>query len=291
MNAYVIWCGLFVLTTLGCSSRPTENLQEDVTYQKCDLDSAYRQRQFETVIACCNHRLAVDSNDIDALEYLALSYYLLGKHDLELLALNKLIALCPCPNKGHKNFEYSNYLIKRSAIKGQQGQLEEAFKDIDLAISMDSSSAIKAQGFIAKAIVLSYTQDKTRAVMYLDSALIYDNSSHYAYWLRSVAKRVAGAYDEALTDADNAIRLEPKEAMYYSAKGDILFEKLDFDGAIESYTAAKNLKPSDALYHYKLALVHNRIGKNLTACEFYRKSVDLGGKKDAFLDDLCKIFK
>ena len=64
-----------------------------------------------------------------------------------------------------------------------------------------------------------------------------------AYRYRAWALYGQGELDRAIADYDQAIRLDPKDAMFHVIRGDIWYTKQDFDKAIADYAEAIRLEP------------------------------------------------
>jgi tetratricopeptide (TPR) repeat protein len=69
-------------------------------------------------------------------------------------------------------------------------------------------------------------------------------------WATPTAK---GDLDSAIADYDQAIALDPKDAIAYNGRGNVYYDRKDYDGAIADYVQAIMLDP-------KLALAYNGRG-------------------------------
>lgn len=64
---------------------------------------------------------------------------------------------------------------------------------------------------------------------------------------------------EALTEADKAIRIESKEALFYALRGDAYLNLKDANAAIENYTTAISLNPNYYYFYKKRAEAYDRL--------------------------------
>jgi tetratricopeptide (TPR) repeat protein len=69
------------------------------------------------------------------------------------------------------------------------------------------------------------------------------------------AWRAESGYDEAIANCNEALRLDPKNALNYIARGKAWDAKGDFDKAIADYNQAVQVEPKDALIYYVRANV------------------------------------
>ena len=76
------------------------------------------------------------------------------------------------------------------------------------------------------------------------------------YQLRSRAFTRKGEYDKALTDADNALRLDPEFAEAYFSRGTAHLRQRNYDKAIIDYDHGIQLSPRDARAYVNRGMAH-----------------------------------
>jgi len=76
------------------------------------------------------------------------------------------------------------------------------------------------------------------------------------YFLRGVAYTGKQAYDRAIADYTQTIKLKPDYAEAYNNRGNVYGEKQAYDKAIADFTQAIKLKPDDALAYYNRGLAY-----------------------------------
>jgi serine/threonine protein kinase len=78
-----------------------------------------------------------------------------------------------------------------------------------------------------------------------------------------------GAYDRAVSDLTEALRLEPGRARVFRTRADVLSVLKEDDRAIADYTEVLRIDPSDAVCHVRRGFLYQRVG------DFVRARVDL----------------
>jgi tetratricopeptide (TPR) repeat protein len=96
---------------------------------------------------------------------------------------------------------------------------------------------------------------KTKAVLvddafaYFDERVRANNQDAFALARRGRAWKEQGKYEKALTDLNEAIRLDPERPAYFSNRG-LVYDRLDeYDRAIGDYSEALRRDPTDAQTH------------------------------------------
>jgi tetratricopeptide (TPR) repeat protein len=86
--------------------------------------------------------------------------------------------------------------------------------------------------------------DHDRAIADSNEAIRLDPKNAIAYGTRGEAYSRMGDYDHALSDFAHAIRLDPKNAVTYSTRGEAYEANNDPDHAIADFDQALKLDPS-----------------------------------------------
>jgi tetratricopeptide (TPR) repeat protein len=97
----------------------------------------------------------------------------------------------------------------------------------------------------------------------------------WAYNNRSFAYILQGDYDRGIADADEAIRLDPNDAVAFNNRGNGYREKELYDRAIADYTEAIRIDPSYALAFKNRGSVYQQQGDLDRAIADYSKAVQL----------------
>ena len=87
--------------------------------------------------------------------------------------------------------------------------------------------------------------------------------------------RGAGNYDGAIADFDRAIKLDPKSAGAYCARGDVKQAKGDWDGAIADYNRCIELEPTNDEVYDGRGIANQAKGNNDLAIADYTHAIEL----------------
>jgi len=94
---------------------------------------------------------------------------------------------------------------------------------------------------------------------------------------RSEARRVKGELQDAVQDADAAIRLKPDYAEAFYNRGNAQRAKGDLEGGLQDYNEAIRLKPDLANAYYNRADIFRDKANYGSAIADFQKYLDLGG--------------
>jgi tetratricopeptide (TPR) repeat protein len=162
-------------------------------------------------------------------------------------------------------------------------QWREAKKESDVA-----QGALNITSQIASSLVFELgsdprfpqdMRDKTfdRAIQGYDEVIAIKPTSD-AYYGRSLAYRNKGDLDRAIADANEAIRLNPKNADAYIARANSYDDKGDHDRAIADYDQAIALDPKNTYGYYNRALAYRRKNDFDRAIADYTETIALDPK-------------
>jgi tetratricopeptide (TPR) repeat protein len=103
-------------------------------------------------------------------------------------------------------------------------------------------------------------KDPDRALSDCDEAIKLDPNLAAAHANRGNVYLNKADVDHAFNDFNEAIRLDPKSGWAYTARGDIYKNKGDFDHAVADFTESIRLDPTYALAHYFRGELYKRKG-------------------------------
>ena len=101
------------------------------------------------------------------------------------------------------------------------------------------------------------------------TAKAYDNYD------QAVALIKKGSLKKSLNFLEQAIAIEPDEAQFYGARGDVFFKQKQFDSALNAYNYAINLNDKYFYFFEKRGLTHKQLGHNQSAVQDLKKSSSL----------------
>jgi tetratricopeptide (TPR) repeat protein len=177
--------------------------------------------------------------------------------------------------------------VNRGLAREKGGDKERAVKDYRKALTLDPNHAVAKHHLGA----LSKTTDPTSSSALLDEAIADSPNMPFAYAERGFDHMQNGRYGKALTDYDQAIKLDPTNHEYLLNRG-LIKEKLsDYEGAYRDYTKAITIRPTfdkawlnrgnlllrrgklkEAIEDYSVAITYN----SAYSSAFYNRAIALG---------------
>ncbi|WP_293347462.1 MULTISPECIES: serine protease [unclassified Microcoleus] len=100
----------------------------------------------------------------------------------------------------------------------------------------------------------------------------------YPYVNRGSLYGGKGDYDNALKDYNEAIKLDPKNAIAYSNRGDVYYNKGDYDNALKVYTEAIKLDPKYAIAYSNRGNLYREKGDYDNALKDFNEAIKLDPK-------------
>ena len=117
-----------------------------------------------------------------------------------------------------------------------------------------------------------------RPVKDYDEAIRLDPKDAVTFNNRGLAWYSKKDYDKAIKDYDEAIRLDPKYALTFINRGRAWGAKKDYDKAIKDYDEAIRLDPKNDWAHFSRSVARMILRKE-KASDGFLKVIDLGGYK------------
>jgi tetratricopeptide (TPR) repeat protein len=107
------------------------------------------------------------------------------------------------------------------------------------------------------------------------------------YHLQGMGYLDKGQYDQAISDFNTAIEINPKDALAYGLRGLAYREKGQYDQAISDYTTALEINPRDDGAYYNRGVAYYSKQEYNKSWDDIKKAQDLGYKiPPEFLDKL-----
>jgi tetratricopeptide (TPR) repeat protein len=119
--------------------------------------------------------------------------------------------------------------------------------------------------------------DYDKAISDFNEALRIDPDYEKAYYLydnRGTAYLRKGDYERAIADYDRAVRIKPNYALAYHNRGTAYLYKEDFEEAIADFNKALEFDPKYAEAYFNKALACEKIGHPKEAIEAYRGFIE-----------------
>ncbi|MDQ2747725.1 MAG: tetratricopeptide repeat protein [Acidobacteriota bacterium] len=101
------------------------------------------------------------------------------------------------------------------------------------------------------------------------------------YQKRANESVVKGEYDSAVSDFNEAIKLNPNDVSVYLNRGRAYSNKKNYDLAIEDYNKAIELNPKEAMAYFNRGESYEKKGNALQAIGDYQKVLELDGNNES----------
>ncbi len=101
------------------------------------------------------------------------------------------------------------------------------------------------------------------------------------YQKRAYENAVKGEYELAVSDYNEAIKLNPKEVSLFINRGRAHQNKKNYDLAIADYNTAIELNPKDATAYYNRGDSHEKKGNAQQAMSDYQKTIELDANNES----------
>jgi tetratricopeptide (TPR) repeat protein len=128
-----------------------------------------------------------------------------------------------------------------------------------------------------------FHDDYDQAITNFNKALKLDPNYAPAYYNRGIAFRNKDDFDSAIADFTQAIRLDPNYADAYNGRGIVYAYKNDSNRAIADYTQAIRLNPDFEYVYINRASVYIEIGEYDKAIADYTQAIRFAASADRYI--------
>lgn len=132
-----------------------------------------------------------------------------------------------------------------------------------------------AAAFNRRGVAFCNRRDYASAISDFDEAIRIDPDFANAFYNRGSAYQSKGDYVRAIQDYTEAIRLDPKDAIFFSNRGTAYQGKHELDRAIEDFDEAIRLDPKQAASFSNRASAYRAKGEHDRAMQDYNEAVRL----------------
>lgn len=174
----------------------------------------------------------------------------------------------------------------RGRLRAQAGALDQALKDLSLAISVNSSDA---RALITRALVRMEKKDLDGAIADFSAAIAVKPRSAFALSGRAHAYLLQGNTARALEDFNMAIAINPKSASAYNNRGLAHRKAGKLDKAISDYTSAIGINPIYALAYANRGYALEALGKKKDAAADFRQALLIDPSLSGARDGLARL--
>ncbi len=169
------------------------------------------------------------------------------------------------------------HLVMRGDTFLAFGRYEDALKDLNLAIQLDSNNT---KAYASRAVVFIRTGNFERALADLKMQIMLDKNDPMGYCNRGALFVVVNLLDRAIADLCEAIRLDANCAPAYANLGEIYFKLDRYADAIECCTKALELFPASGESHFYRGKALEALGQIVEAQDDLDRAIAIGYTPD-----------
>jgi tetratricopeptide (TPR) repeat protein len=116
--------------------------------------------------------------------------------------------------------------------------------------------------------------EKNLEALELFDAVLAEDKSDVAWFLRGIALHKSERYEEAIASYDRAISINPNDDKSWSLRGEALCKLEKYEEAIASYERAIDFKPDDHQAWYNRGVTLSNLGRHEEAIASYGRAID-----------------
>ena len=121
--------------------------------------------------------------------------------------------------------------------------------------------------------------DNQNAILYYTEAIKLDPGDDNSFTNRGLAYSELKDYDNAINDFTYALNMKPTDPVIaYNSRGLAYYRSKQFEKAVEDYTNAIKFNPKHRIAYYNRGLALKKLKRHNEAVEDYNKAVELGLK-------------
>lgn len=203
----------------------------------------------------------------------------LGKYDAARVAFNQAAELMP---------DLADTYAERSTLNRQEQRLEDAIADADRVIDLDPTDL---RGYQQKALALLERRSFDEAVRVLDACLAVEVTED-TIRMRGAVNYYAGAYDDAVADFSEALRMRPGFFASLEYRGRSNFRLGRYQEAVLDFTRWIDLGQRTEVAYIRRGMAYQMLGDHALAKRDYSVGGSLHPVVNGYarvLDDLLRI--
>lgn len=194
--------------------------------------------------------IAIEHNPFlpDAYELRGIARQNLGRHKEAIEDYDKVLSMLP-----ENRSVLFNKAMAQEELKDYEAAKESFARLLDTHPSFDG-------GYLGRARLLLAQADTIGALADIDKALSLNKNAVNAYVMRAdIAIKRNQDYEQALSDMDEAIKLQPRYAGFFINRAFLRYNLDDYFGAMSDYDYAIQLDPLNSMALYNRALLRAEV--------------------------------
>jgi tetratricopeptide (TPR) repeat protein len=269
-----------VVISAGCGGKTSVTMRSAKVYYHQNKDYPKAEEWFKKAVA-------EEPNNWEAHFYLALSMAQQGKFTGVGEEFDQAYQLAPDDKKQVVDSNQQTYFSQhfRAGLSAKDTRnFEEAAREFEIAVAVDPT---EANGYINLAYVYREMGQNDKALEVMKKSVQVDSTSVYAWSNLGLAYRDMKENDLAAEAFQKVVALSPEEPDVkfgaLASLGDIMFDRKEFQKALEYYSQAAEITTEDAALQYQVGATNYQIENYQDAVEAFKKCTALTKDKDPAL--------
>jgi tetratricopeptide (TPR) repeat protein len=266
------------VSLIGCGGQTSVSMRSGKVYYHQNKDFVRAAEWFRKAVA-------EDPNYWEAHYYLAMSLANQEKFAEAGQSFITAYDLAPAAKEkdivdGNQQAFFAEHFRAGNSAK-DTGSLSEAASEFEKAVAVDPK---EPNGYINLAFVYRELGKYDQALEVMKKSVEVDTTSVYAWGNLGAAYKDVKEYDLAAQALQRVVDLAPadKDVAFgaLASLGDIMFDKKEYNKALEYYAKAAEIKTEDAALHYQIGASNYQMGKFQEAAVGFARCADLTRDKD-----------
>lgn len=181
----------------------------------------------------------------------------------------------------------SSYYNSRGKLLLEFEFYHEAIVDFEKAILLEPKNEY-AYTYLGYA---KFVTEKGNGIEEIDKAISLNPSFGEAFYLRGQVDRMAGRYEEAISDFDRAIEISKYNAKYYNARGMLHFRQQDGYAAVKDFSKAIDEKRDYGTAYFNRAMTYKKFPYSVSTDPNHNAIDKMRLQRQKMMEDLNMAIK
>ena len=226
--------------------------------------------QYQQAVESYNQAIAVNPNFNVLYNNRASSYYSLGEYELAVLDLNRFIDFEPNNPEGY---------VARATVYDQLGREAEARNDAVQAVELGADPArfeTLIEEIKSRAVELEAQEQLVEAIAEYDEAIRINPRDVLAYSNRGDLRNKLGQYQQAVESYNLAIGVDPNSNSLYNNRSSSYYSLGEYERSLEDLNRFIEHEPNNADSYVGRAMVYTQLGRDEEAEIDVTQALELG---------------
>jgi tetratricopeptide (TPR) repeat protein len=153
-----------------------------------------------------------------------------------------------------------------------------------------NSDDLSAKSLYYVGLAYYMLENDNESLKYMDLSIEKDNQDPAPFFIKASTLNYMGKYDNAISNFETAIKLNPNDVKSYNGLGDSYYQKENYQKAVEAYLQATKLPNCPERTFYMVGQVYSDLNDNKKALEaFYQSKSKINPKSEYYVNSLFNI--